>query len=195
VTAKKGAPAHRLGAALLFGVILLTVLGIIFQQIRSASTTRSAGSSSATQPGAIPPPEPAYDQGNPKGPAMTPAEASASQKAMLDTAEVYKQAIAFSHQVEAENPTGVCASISDVKANTRHALSSLRKVPRSRATLPMIEALQPGLLDIQSGAGSIQSACETGVPVQDEPLAKMTSGMRTINAFTTSKGNLPTTSK
>jgi hypothetical protein len=80
VAGKKGAPAHRRGVALLFGVILLTVLGIIFQHVRSARTTRSAGSSSATQHGALRPPGPAYGQGNPGEPAMTPAEASASQR-------------------------------------------------------------------------------------------------------------------
>ncbi|MGB7592717.1 MAG: hypothetical protein WBO19_15895 [Terriglobia bacterium] len=38
-------------------------------------------------------------------------------------------------------------------------------------------------------------ACESGVPVQDEPMAKMVRGMRAINAFTTDKANLPTAPK
>jgi len=131
----------------------------------------------------------------PQPAAMTPAEARAAQKAMLDTAEVYRKTIAFTQEAEAENLSGICASISEVKASARQALSSVRRVPTAQATRPMIETLRSGLLDIQSGAQSIQSACESGVPVQDEPMAKMVRGMRAINAFTTDKASLPTAPK
>ena len=115
---------------------------------------------------------------------MTPVQAGAAQKAMLDTAEVYRKTIAFTQEAEAENPSGICDSISEVKASARRALSSVRRVPAAEATQPMIKTLRSGLLDIQSGAQSIQSACESGVPVKDEPMAKMVRGMRAINAFT-----------
>lgn len=131
----------------------------------------------------------------PQPAAMTPTQARAAQKAMLDTAEVYRKTIAFTQEAEAENLSGICASISEIKASARRALSSVRRVPAAEATQPMIETLRSGLLDIQSGAQSIQSACESGVPVQDEPMAKMVRGMRAINAFTTDKATRPTAPK
>jgi uncharacterized membrane protein len=168
VTPKPPMPANkRWGMALLFAFIVLIVVGLVFQH--SQSPTRLA------------------DEATPKsaGPMLTPTEAKAAQKALLDTAEVYRKTTAFTRQAEAENLTGICASIVDVKASARQALSSVRKVPTSEATRPLIENLRSGLLDVQSGAQSVQSACETGIPVEGEPLAKMVAGMRTINAFTT----------
>lgn len=120
----------------------------------------------------------------PQPTAMTPAQARAAQKAMLDTAEVYRKTVAFTQEAEAENLSGICASISDVKASAHQALSSVRRVPMGESTQRMIETLRSGLLDIQSGAQSIQSACESGVPVKDEPMTKIVRGMRAINAFT-----------
>jgi hypothetical protein len=131
----------------------------------------------------------------PQPAAMTPAQARAAQKAMLDTAEVYRKTIAFTREAEAENLSGICASISEVGASARQALSGLRRVPAAEATQPMIETLRSGLLDIQSGAQSIQSGCESGVPVQNEPMAKIVRGMRAINAVTTAKANLPSAPK
>lgn len=116
---------------------------------------------------------------------MTPAEVRAAQKALLDTAEVYRQTIKFTQEAQSENLLGSCASITEVKVSARQALSSVRKVHVTTATRPMVEALQSGLQDIQSGAQSIQSACETGEPVQGEPMAKMVRGMRAINVYTT----------
>jgi hypothetical protein len=111
---------------------------------------------------------------------------------MLDTAEVYRKTIAFTQEAEAENLSGIWASISEVRASARQALSSVRGVPAAEATRPMIETLRSGLLDIQGGAQSIQSACESGVPVQDEPMAKLVRGMRAVSAFTADKASRPT---
>jgi hypothetical protein len=105
---------------------------------------------------------------------------------MLDTAEVYRRTVAFTGEANAGNVSGICASISQVQASATHALSSLRRVPVSPATRRMIQALQPGLGDIRSSAGRIQT-CETGTPVQSEPLGQIVRGMRIINAFTTAK--------
>lgn len=177
--------------AAVIGLLILLILLAIIQRSRPPTTrTRPAGAlAPAVSPAASPwatsqGPEPSEKRSERQ---MTPQEARAAQQAMLDTAEVYRRTIAFTGQANAGSAAGICSSISHVEASARHALSSLQRVPVSPATQPMIQALQPGLGDILSGAHSIRTACETGVPVQGEPLGKMVRGMRMINAFTTAK--------
>ena len=109
-------------------------------------------------------------------PLMTPVEAKDAQKAMLDAARLYRNMRSFAQYADNRDPAGACATVSQVTASASRALSSLRKVRASPATQPMIEALRPGLMDIQSGAESIRSACETGAPVHGEPLQEMVRG-------------------
>jgi hypothetical protein len=128
----RASPARyiAIGGAILFGLIVLSILGV-FNSSHEPQRSKSDASATSVVP-------------SEHKPQMTPQEARAAQKAMLDTAEVYRNTIAFTGQVDAGNIAGICASISQVETSARHALSSLGKVPVSPATQPMIQALRPG---------------------------------------------------